>query len=153
MHQAVATQLEPHIHEGRIQTVAISVIGGPGPGFHLEDLLRHILNVAIVRGPHYAADAFYRSVEETPATYQFFGLLAGVRVDRELQISPGIQLVPISNSSNELPAHLPIWPYWSPIDLMGRTLIAVDYKISPIFINPRLTEMDLQGPFTVTVHV
>ena len=146
--QAITGKLAPHIHEDTIQTAAIAVVGGPAPGFPLEDLIRHILNVAIVGGPHFAADAFYRSVEQTAATYQFFGLLAQVQVDQELQISPGIRLVPIPNSSNELPPHLPLWPYWSPMDLMGRTLIAIDYKISPIFINPRLTQMDPFGPFT-----
>lgn len=34
------------------------------------------------------------------------------------------------------------------MDLLGRTLIAVDYNISPVFLNPRLTEMDVRGPFT-----
>ena len=112
-----------------------------------QNLVQHILNVAIVQGPQYTAEAFYQCIEQTPAPYQLFGFLAGVRVDRELPIAQGIRLVPISNSSNDLPPHLPLWPYWSPIDLMGRTLIAVDYNISPVFINPRLTEMDLQGPF------
>ena len=145
--QAVTAELEPHIHEDTIQTATIAVIGGPAPGFPLEDLVRHILNIAIVRGPLDAADAFYRCVEKTAATYQLFGLLAGVRVDQELQISQGIRLVPIPNSTNELPPHLPLWPYWNPVDLLGRTLIAVDYNISPVFLNPRLTEMDVRGPF------
>ena len=145
--QVVTAELAPHIHEDTIQTASIAVTGGPGPGFPLEDLIRHILNVAIVRGPRYAAEAFYRCVEQSVATYQFFGLLAGVRVDQELQISPGISLVPIPNSSNELPAHLPLWPYWNPMDLMGRTLIAVEHNISPLFINPRLTAMDPWAPF------
>ena len=96
----------------------------------------------------YAADTFYRCVERTAATYQVFGLLGGARVDQELEIGHGIRLVPIPSSSNKLPPHLPLWPYWSPIDLMGRTLIAVDYNISPVFINPSLTAMDPWGPFT-----
>ena len=146
--QAVTAELRPHIHENTIQTAAIAVIGGPAPGFPLEDLMRHILNVAIVRGTLHSAEAFYRCIERDAATYQLFGLLAGVRVDQELQISPGIRLVPIPNSTNELPPHLPLWPYWNPVDLLGRTLIAVDHNILPIFLNPRLTEMDVRGPFT-----
>ena len=31
---------------------------------------------------------------------------------------------------------------------MGRTLIAIDHDISPVFLNPRLTEMDTRSPFT-----
>ena len=146
--QAVTEELGPHIHEATIQTAAIAVIGGPAPGFPLEDLMRHILNVAIVRGTLQSAEAFYRCIERDAATYQLFGLLAGVRVDQELQISPGIKLVPIPNSTSELPPHLPLWPHWSPVDLLGRTLIAIDHNISPIFLNPRLCEMDVRGPFT-----
>ena len=142
--QAVTAELEPHIHEDTIQTAAIAVIGGPAPGLPLEDLVRHILNIAIVRGPLYTADAFYRCVERTTAT---FGLLTGARVDQELQISPGIRLVPTPKSTSELPPHLPLWPYWNPVDLLGRTLIAIDHNISPIFLNPRLCEMDVRAPF------
>ena len=146
--QAVTAELGPHIHEDTIQTAAIAVVGGPAPGFPLEDLVRHILNIAIVRGPLYTADAFYRCVERTTATYQRFGLLTGARVDQELQISPGIRLVPTPKSTSELPSHLPRWPSISPVDLLGRTLIAIDYDISPVFLNPRLNEMDTRSPFT-----
>ena len=146
--QTVTAELSPHIHEDTIQTAAIAVVGGPAPGFTLEDLVRHILNIAIVRGPLYTADAFYRCVENPTATYQLFGLLTGARVDQELQISPGIKLVPTPESTSELPSHLPRWPSISPIDLMGRTLIAIDHDISPVFLNPRLTEMDTRSPFT-----
>ena len=36
--QAITAELKSHIHEDRIQTAVITVIGGPAPGFPLEDL-------------------------------------------------------------------------------------------------------------------
>ena len=146
--QAIIAELEPHIHEDKIQTAAAVAIGGPGTGFPLEHLVRHILNIAIVRGPLFAAYALYRCVEAPAATYQLFGLLPRVQVEQELQISQGIRLVPIPNSTDQLPSHLPLWPYWNPLDLLGRTLIAIDRNISPVFLNPRLIEMNPMAPFT-----
>ena len=144
----VTAELAPHIHENTIQTAAIAIIGGLAPGYPLDDLMAHILDVAIVRGPLYTAEAFYRSAEAESVSYQSFGLLTGVRVDKELQISQGIRLVPIPNSTSGIPPHIPLWPYMNPIDLLGRTLIVIDNTLSPIFINPRLTQMDPIAPFS-----
>ena len=146
--QTITAELEPHIHEDKIQTAAAVVIVGLGGGFPLEHLVRHILDIAIVRGPLFAAYAFYRCVEAPAATYQLFGLLPTVQVEQELQISQGIRLVPIPNSTGQLPSHLPLWPYWNPVDLLGRTLITIDRNISPVFLNPRLIEMNPMAPFT-----
>ena len=146
--QVVTAELAPHIHEDTIQTAAIAIIGGLAPGYPLDDLMTHILDVAIVRGPLYTAEAFYRSAEAESVSYQSFGLLTGVRVDKELQISQGIRLVPIPNSTSGIPPHIPLWPYMNPIDLLGRTLIVIDNTLSPIFINPRLTQMDPIAPFS-----
>jgi hypothetical protein len=48
-----------YIQDGTLQS-AIIVTGGALNGFHVDELLRHLLNVAFARGPHHAATTFLR---------------------------------------------------------------------------------------------
>ena len=134
--QVVRNELAQYIHEDKIQTATHAIFGGIGHAFPLDTLLKQLLKVAIVRGEQHTAKAFFRCVESTRASYQEFGLLSGVRVEQEIQISPGIRLYPLPKSISDLPPYLSHMGYLSDVDLLGRTLLIVDYSISPIFLNP-----------------
>ena len=134
--QVVRNELAQYIHEDKIQTATHAIFGGIGQAFPLDTLLKQLLKVAIVRGEQHTAQAFFRCVENTRASYQEFGLLSGVRVEQEIQISPGIRLYPLPKSISDLPPYLSHMGYLSDVDLLGRTLLIVDYSISPIFLNP-----------------
>ena len=132
----IRNELAQYIHEDRIQTFTYAIFGGVGNGFPLDALLKQLLKVALVRGERYAAQAFFKCVESTRVSYQVFGLLSGVRVEQEIQIGQGIRLIPLPKFISDLPPYLSHLGYLSDDDLLGRTLLMVDYSISPIFLNP-----------------
>ena len=140
----VRNELAQYIHVDKIQTAAISIVGGIFSGFPLDHLLEQLLKVAIVRGEQHAAQAFYKCVDGSHASFQEIGLLNGVRVEQELQVSKGIDLVPLPKSTSDLPPYFSHMGHLSATDLLGRTLIFVDHYISPIFLNP-LRMRDLQS--------
>lgn len=132
----VRNELAQYIHEDKIQSATYAILGGIGGGFPLDDLLKHLLKVAMVRGELHAAQAFFECAEGTHASYQAIGLLSGVRVEQEIQISQGIRLIPLPKSTSDLPPYLPHMGFLSNVDFMGRTLVVVDCSISPVFKNP-----------------
>ena len=105
----VRSELAQYIHEERIQSAVVTISGGFKNGFPLDWLLQHVLIVTIVRGAQHTARAFYDCIGRTHAPYRTIGLLSGVRVDQEIQVAPGIRLVPLPKSTSELPPYLPLW--------------------------------------------
>ena len=147
--QVVRSELAQYIHEDRIQSATYAIFGGIGNGFPLDDLLKQLLRVAIVRGELHAAQAFFECVEGTHVSYQMIGLLSGVRVEQEIQISQRIRLIPLPKSTSALPPYLSHMGFLSARDLIGRTLVAIDCSISPVFKNPNSirTLQDMEGAF------
>ena len=92
----VRNELAQYIHEDKIQSATYAIFGGIGGGFPLDDLLKHLLKVAMVRGELHAAQAFFECAKGTHASYQLIGLLSGVRVEQEIQISQGIRLISVA---------------------------------------------------------
>ena len=146
----MSSALADHIHEDRIQTATIEILGGSHPGVRMSDLLQQLLKVALVRGPSLAAHFFCRAVEGKPITYQRIALLNGIRVENEIEVCKGIRLISLPNSTAELPNIFPHINYMSPIDLLGKTLILIDYTVSPAFLNPKVTTTTIDRAFDHT---
>ena len=124
------------IHDGRVQTATVVTTVGYGPGFEIEQLAERLLMVAIGRGHQQATRNFIRGIQEGVAEYKVIGLLAGIRINSEIEIRPGIRLVPLPPDSGKLP---PLFGYMGqiqPENLLGRTIIAIDYTVSPVYANP-----------------
>ncbi len=138
---SVSQELAPHMRDGRVQTAAIVTVGGYGPGFTLADLVGRLVEVAIGRGHWHAARAFYEGVQGADATYRYIALLTGVRLDHEVVIRPGIRMVPMPNDSTDLPAYFPHMSFMDSGDLLGRTLMVVDYTVQPTFADPDLLSL------------
>ena len=128
--------LEQDVREGRVQTAALVTVGGYGPGFTMASLVGRLLEVAIGRGPRHAARAFYQCIRENRITYRRMALLAGVRLGLEENVRPGIRMIPLPNSTSDLPSYFPHMSFIDSGDLLGRTLLVVDYTVQPTFADP-----------------
>ena len=128
--------LGENVREDRVQSAAIVAVGGYGPGFSLGDLVERLVIVAIGRGHEHVAAEFYRAVDGGAAVYRWIGLLLGVRVEHAIEVAPHIRIVPMPNSTGDLPAYFPHMSYMNPIDLLGCTLIVVEHSARPVFGDP-----------------
>lgn len=128
----------PFIHEDRIQSGIIFIIGGPTSGYPLGMLLKQLLKIAIVRGIEGAISAFDRCTEETHGSFQYIALLEGIRLEAEIQVFEGLRLVPLPHSTSELPSYLSNLSSFGPskLSLLGKTVLIVDCSVSPIFCKP-----------------
>ena len=132
----VNRELEQYVREGRVQTAAIVTVGGYGPGFTLADLVGRLVEVAIGRGHLHTARAFYRTIRETRITYRRIALLTGVRLDLEVPVRTGIRMIPLPNSTTDLPSYFPDMSLSDSRDLLSRTLLVIDYTVQPTFADP-----------------
>lgn len=146
----LAGELKEKLNEDRVQIATIEILGGLDPGIYLADLLEQLLRVALVLGPSHAATAFFSGVEGHPFLYHRIALLNGVRVEKEIEVSKGIRLVPLPLSSAELPSIFPYMDYMRPSDLLGRTVLIIDFLVSPTFLNPVITTNTVEDSFKHT---
>ena len=145
------------IHEDKIQSASFFIKGGYFDGFPLDWLLEQLLRIAIARGIEEAVSAFDKCTEETSASFQYFALLDGIRLEAGIQIYKGIQLVPLSKASSYLHHY---WPTFfasiigMPEDFRhSKTVLIIDCSVSPIFHKPfpGLSQKD-DYPFRVEVN-
>ena len=143
----IKSEFAPFIREDRILSASYFLHGGPGEGFPLDDLLSQLLKIAIDRGIEGAVSDFERGTKETHGSFQTIALLEGIKLEAEIQVFDGIRLVPLPNSTRELPRFL------SNISLLDRSasffiskmLLIADCFVSPIFHKPF-------GPITFQEH-
>ena len=107
----------------------------------MEDILTNVLRKAIVDGPAAAAQAFAKCATGTFCTYYNYRVLTGIRISQEVEIFQGIKLIPLPNSVDSLPAYIPPLVGHRPgrprvEDLLSKTLLRVELKVSPIFHMP-----------------
>lgn len=141
-------ELASFIHEDRIQSGIIFILGNFDIGYPLTSLLEQLLRIAIGRGIGEAVSVFDRCTEDTSGSYQYVVLLQGITLEAEIQVFEGIRLVPLPNSTSDLPHYLANLSF-SPVgmskySLPGKTLLIIDHSISPIFHKP--------VPITITVQ-
>lgn len=143
----IRTTLGQYIHNDMLQSAAI-VTGGTLDGFKTSDLMNHLITIAFCRGAQHAARSFYECVENTAVAMQFITLLDGIKIDRDIDISEGIRLVPVPNSANEFPPYILTLSFGHYTDYYGRTLIVVDERVSPIFAHPsEMSKENFPAPF------
>lgn len=131
----IRNALGPYIHNDMLQSATIAT-GGFEDGFHINELMSHLLTIAIVRGSEYAAKNFYECAEKTSVKLQSITLIDGITIENTTEISDGIRLVPIPNNFNDLPPYINILPLEHYTKYFGRTLLIIDELISPVFANP-----------------
>ena len=143
LRETIKEELSEHIQDDRMQTAMFAIHGGSGNGYPLDDYLSKLLDLAIVDGASTAAHQFYASVKSQSATYKQFAILSGLRLEHGIQIFEGIRLEPLPNSTSELPPVLPnVSMGFNDTDFLGKTLIAIDHSISPIFLKPSSLDTD-----------
>ena len=136
----INTELDPFIHEGKISTgyFYLLCVRTDRERFELNELLEKLLNIAIFGGVETAVSAFEKCVsKDASASFESITLLEGITLETEIQVFDGIRLVPIPASSN-LPRCLGSLPHVSESDFHWRTMLVIDYSISPIFQKPSL---------------
>ena len=130
----------PFIHEDKIQSACSFVSFSPGGGYPLDRLLEQLLKIAIGWGIEKAVSNLARYTKETRVSVKSLALLEGIKLKTRIQVSDRIQLIPLPNSPANLPANLPTSTYntfgISANFFCGKTLLAIDYFVSPAFRHP-----------------
>ena len=149
----VNRQLANHVRSGKIHSATIAFAGGLSSGSPIEDVAQNLLRRTVVDGPEKAAQVFDNCTTNSSCSFYEFFLITGVSIPAAFQVFDGITLVPLPESASELPPHLPNIPTepdrYSPIsvnDLLGRTLVQVEFEVSPIFHKPAETYTLSSGP-------
>ena len=131
----IRAEFAPFIREDKILSASSLIFGGPNDGYPLDDLLEQLLKIAIAQGIEGAVSTFDRCTEDRHGSFQYMALLEGIGLEAEIQVLEGVRLVPIPNSTSELPSYLLNF-FVNPSMPSGRTLLIIDYSISPIFHKP-----------------
>ena len=149
----VGCELRDYIRDGRIYSATIAFAGGLGGGSPIEDVVRNLIRRTIIDGPTMAAQAFVECTLISSCKFYRFFLITGISIPEAIEVFDGITLIPVPDSADELPPHLPIIipepdrPHAiSPSDLLGRTLVRVEYRVSPIFHRPAESYTLESGP-------
>ena len=149
----VNRELESYVRNGRIHSATYAIAGGLVSGSPVEDVLQNLLRCAIVDGPSKAAQAFVDCTMSSSCSFYQFFLLTGVSIPAPVEVFDGITLLPLPKSLSELPPHLPFLRVEpdrlhaiSLNDLLGKTLVRVEYEVSPIFHRPAESYTLESGP-------
>ena len=135
----ISDEFSLFIHEGKIQSASVFIAGSGLNAYPLDVLLEQLLNIAVVHGTEKAVSDFDRYTEDKHASFQYFALLEGIRIETKIQILEGIKLVPLPPSTSELPNYLPcdfFIPGVSASSFIGKTILIIDASISPVFHKP-----------------
>ena len=150
----LTTEMMDYLHEGRLRAAGDILRRHGSGGAPIDLVLRNILRRALADGETTSAQAFTDCISTSSCTFSEFFALPGLQVDGILDIFDGVQLVPLSSDPNQLPAYLPrddMYPIF--VRRAGevvtgipwvRTLLRVDYDVSPIFV--KASKIISQGP-------
>ena len=128
----------------RVRCATTRVFGGMD-SYPLDKFLQELLKIAVVYSAESAVSFLEKCSSQDYIDFQEMTLLDGIQIDRELQISSGVRLIPLSHSSDELPDILPsIFHNTQNIDFLGKTVAVMDFSISPRFQNPQDSWDDFQ---------
>ena len=134
----IRDEFAPFIHEDKILSARRFLQGGPDHGLPLERPLAQLLKIAVVKGIEESVSAFDEYVGGThDGSFQYIALLSGVTLRTEIQVFEGIRLVPLPNSTSELPRYLPN-PSVLPFGMFASqyTVLIIDLFVSPILHRP-----------------
>ena len=149
----VTQELTDHIRDGKIHSATIAFAGGLSDGSPVDDVVQNLIKRAIVDGPAVAAKTFADCTLDSSCSFYRFFLLTGIQIEAPLEVFEGITLIPMPDSVSELPPHLPLI-YDVPNDhrrvrvqdLLNKTLVRVEYEVSPIFHRPAGSYTFESGP-------
>lgn len=126
------------IHEDQIQSATFFLGGGSTYGYSLDYLLKQLLKIAIVFGVEKAISDFDKCTENTLGSFQYRAILGGIKIEKEIEVFEGMQIVPLPVSTLELPRYLPLDRQIPGrlTDFLGKTLFVINASVSPIFCKP-----------------
>ena len=149
----VNRELGDYVRDGKIHSATIAFVGGLASGSPIEDVVQNLVRRTIVDGPARAAQAFADCTTNSTCNFYRFFLLTGVRISAPVEVFDGLTLIPMPGSASQLPPHLPFIrnepDSFHPIslnDLLGKTLVRVEYEVSPIFHRPAESYTFESGP-------
>ena len=148
-------ELEKFLHEDRTYAATYAIFGGMGSGSTLQEILEKLVKAAIVYEPREAGRAFYDELASGYLPYREYFLLTGIRVEKTVQVRDGISLIPLPNSTQNLPGFLSDLSRIDPTELLSKTLLRVDMSVSPLLHKPEDDYTIQSGPdehFTTAVH-
>ena len=134
----IRDEFAPFIHEDKILSARRFLQGGLHHGLPLERPLAQLLKIGVVKGIGEAVSAFDAYVRGThEGSFQYIALLSGVTLRTETQVFEGIRLVPLPNSTSELPRYMPD-PSFLPFGFFASkyTVLIIDLFVSPILPRP-----------------
>ena len=105
-------------------------------GAPIERILRNLVRRAIVDGPATAAQAFYECSHRSSCTFCVFFRLDNLYIEQEMEVFNGVRLIPMPNSTSDLPPYLPTDLVGVGCQFVGGSLARVEYDVSPIFQQP-----------------
>ena len=150
------TKLMDYLHEDRIRSARDIFKSYGSGGVPIDFVLRNLVRRAIVDGEATSAQAFAECINASSCSYSEFLALPGFQVSRETEVSKGMRLIPLSDAPDQLPAYLPRGDMYSifvrrPGEIATglpwvRTLLRVDYDVSPIFLKASKTNSHEQAP-------
>ena len=124
------------IHDDRIGVAR--PLGSLYRDYPISDLLDRLISLAVVWGTKLAARQFVSATFHQPFHYQQMAKLEGVQLESDVQVFNGITLIPLPKSSTDFPYYLngKLDYDMEMLDFWGSTLLVVDYKVKPRFVNP-----------------
>ena len=138
------TELMDYLHGDRIRSARDIFRSYDSGGAPIDLVLRNLVRRAIVDGEATSAQAFAECVNASSCSFSEFLALPGFQVGRETEVFKGMRLIPLSDAPDQLPAYLPRGDMYSifvrrPGEVATglpwvRTLLRVDYDVSPIFV-------------------
>ena len=150
------TELVDYLHEDRIRSAREIFRSYNTGGAPIDFVLRNLVRRAIVDGEATSARAFAECVNASSCSFSAFLALPGFQVSRETEVFNGMRLIPLSDAPDQLPAYLPSGDMYSifvrrPGQIATglpwvRTLLRVDYDVSPIFLKVSKASSDELAP-------
>ena len=134
--ELLRSELKQFLREDRTYAATYALFGGLGSGSSVDDIFKSLLKAAVVHTPQQAAMAFYDEISRGYLPFQEYFMLAGVKVENEVQVFDGISLVPLPSSAQHLPGYLPIVFGRESPDFLSKTLLRVDMSVSPTLHSP-----------------
>ena len=139
----IYSELANFVQDGKIHSATVAFAGGIASGTPVERVLRNLLIRAIVDGPSNAALAFADCITHHSCKFYEFLLIAGISVSEVTELVDGITLIPLPESVDDFPAHVPdlrgAIDQFNRVDLndlKGKALVQTEYEVSPIFHKP-----------------
>ena len=133
-------------------------------GCDLNTLLEKFLEIAIASGVGKAISALDRCTKETKGSFQKIIFIQGLTCKpkdinkiEEIHISEGIRLVTFPFALSDLPPYLyderfsTISRSAGPMNFQLRTLLIIDYSVSPLFCKPTENEEEEFNPFHIDI--